>query len=350
MGVDLSDLVSEIRRDLTFTEIKGKKVAVDAYNAIYQFLAAIRQYDGTPLMNREGKITSHLNGLFYRTVNLLEQGVIPIYVFDGKPPEIKAQELENRRKLKEEAMKKLERAKEEGKIEEVRKYSQMTSRLTSSMANEGKRLLSLMGIPTVQAPSEGEAEAAYMNSQGLVYAAASQDYDSLLFGATRLIRNLTISGKRKLPNKDAYVEVKPEVIEADLLLKKLGITRDELIDIAILIGTDYNPDGIKGIGPKRAYKLIKTYKRIEDIDKKEFDLELIDFDYKKIREMFLRPEVVLPKEPLDLGDVNVQGVVDFLVKENDFSEDRVVAALERLQRAMREVKESKRQTGLDQWF
>ncbi|WP_287690410.1 flap endonuclease-1 [Metallosphaera javensis (ex Sakai et al. 2022)] len=349
MGVDLSDLVSDIKRDLNLAEVKGKKVGIDAYNAIYQFLAAIRQYDGTPLMNRQGKVTSHLNGVFYRTVNLLEEGIIPIYVFDGKPPELKAQELENRKRIKEEAEKKLEKAKESGKLEEVRKYSQMTSRLTTDMARESKELLEYMGIPTVQAPSEGEAEAAFLNSKGIVYASASQDYDSLLFGAERLIRNLTISGKRKLPNKDVYVEVKPEIIESGILLKKLEITREQLIDIAILVGTDYNPEGIKGIGPKKAYKLIKTYKKIENIDKKELP-EPIYFDYEKIRELFLKPQVVLPSVSLELGDPDPSKIIQFLVNENDFNEERVRGAIERLQKAMKEIRDIKRQTGLDQWF
>ncbi|WP_240938904.1 flap endonuclease-1 [Metallosphaera hakonensis] len=342
--------MAEVKRELSLSEVKGKKVGIDAYNAIYQFLAAIRQFDGTPLMNREGKVTSHLNGVFYRTVNLLEEGIIPIYVFDGKPPEMKSQELENRRKIKEEAERKLERAREEGKIEEVRKFSQMTSRLTSDMAKESKELLGFMGIATVQAPSEGEAEAAYLNSKGLTFASASQDYDSLLFGAIRLIRNLTISGKRKLPNKDIYIEIKPEIIDSSLLVKKLEITREQLIDIAILVGTDYNPDGVKGIGPKKAYRLIKTFKRIENIDKKELDPEMIKFDYKKIREMFLNPEVSLPSVPLDLRDPDPEKIIQFLVKENDFNEERVKGAIQRLQKAMRDLRDMGRQTGLDQWF
>ncbi|ABP94389.1 flap endonuclease 1 [Metallosphaera sedula] len=300
-------------------------------------------------MNRQGKVTSHLNGVFYRTVNLLEEGIIPIYVFDGKPPELKAQELENRRKMKEEAEKKLEKAKESGKVEEMRKYSQMTSRLTTDMAKESKELLEYMGVPTVQAPSEGEAEAAYLNAKGITYASASQDYDSLLFGAEKLIRNLTISGKRKLPNKDVYVEVKPELIETASLLKKLEITREQLIDIAILVGTDYNPDGVRGIGPKKAYKLIKTYKKIENIDKRELP-EPIYFDYEKIRELFLKPQVTLPSTPLELSDPDPSKIIQFLVNENDFNEERVRGTIERLQKAMKEIKDIKRQTGLDQWF
>ncbi|QKR01027.1 flap endonuclease-1 [Metallosphaera tengchongensis] len=350
MGVDLTDLVLDVKRELNFAEIKGKKVSIDAYNAIYQFLAAIRQPDGTPLMNREGKVTSHLNGIFYRTVNLIEEGVIPVYVFDGKPPEMKAEELEKRRRFKEEAEKKLEKAKQIGRIEEMRKYSQMSSRLTGEMAHQSKELLELMGVPTVQAPSEGEAEAAYLNYSGYTFAAASQDYDSILFGATRLIRNLTITGKRKLPNKDIYVEIKPEVIEADTLFKKLGITREELIDVAILIGTDYNPEGIKGIGPKTAYKLIKTYKSIENINKKDLDPSQIYFDYKKIRDLFLKPQVSSPSSSLELGSPDAEKVIGMLVKEFDFNEERVKNTLNRLEKAIKELKGIGRQTGLDQWF
>ncbi|MFP3204380.1 MAG: flap endonuclease-1 [Metallosphaera yellowstonensis] len=349
MGVDLSDLTSEVKREVNPSELRGKKISIDAYNALYQFLAAIRQPDGTPLMDRKGRVTSHLNGVFYRTVNLIEEGVIPVYVFDGKPPELKMEELENRRRLKEEAERKLVKAKELGKLEEMRKYSQMSSRLTKGMAEESKELLSRMGVPIVNAPSEGEAEAAYLNYKNITFAAASQDYDSLLFGAKRLIRNLTITGKRKLPNKDVYVEIKPEMIELDELLRKLGLTREQLIDVAILIGTDYNPDGIKGIGPKTAYKLIRTYKSIEAIDRRELNPELI-YDYKKIREIFLKPEVVEPSESLELRDPDKEKVMDMLVGEYDFNEERVKNALARLEKAIREVKSLGRQTGLDQWF
>lgn len=301
-------------------------------------------------MDRTGRVTSHLNGVFYRTVNLIEEGIIPVYVFDGKPPELKMEELEKRRKLKEEAEKKLSKAKELGKVEEIRKYSQMTSRLTKEMSEESRELLKRMGVPTVDAPSEGEAEAAFLNYRGLTYATASQDYDSLLFGAKRLIRNLTITGRRKLPNKDVYVEVKPEIIELEELLRKLGLTREQLIDVAILIGTDYNPNGIKGIGPKTAYRLIKTYKSIERINKGELDPELIYFDYNKIREAFLKPEVAEPKGSLELGDPDVDKVVDMLVNEYDFNEERVRNALARLEKAIKDLRSLSRQTGLDQWF
>ncbi|WP_229572507.1 flap endonuclease-1 [Saccharolobus caldissimus] len=351
MGVDLADLVKEVKREISFAEIKGKKVSIDAYNALYQFLAAIRQPDGTPLMDSQGRITSHLSGLFYRTINILEEGIIPIYVFDGKPPEEKRAELERRKKIKEEAEKKLEKAKVEGKVEDMRKYSQAAIKLTNEMVDESKKLLENMGIPVIQAPSEGEAEAAYLNLIGITWASASQDYDSILFGAKRLIRNLTITGKRKLPNKDVYVEITPEIVETDLLLKKLGITREQLIDIAILIGTDYNPGGIKGIGPERALKIIKKYGKIEKaIEYGEIPKRDITFDINEIRNLFLNPQVIKPEKNIDLGEPDENKILEILVKEHNFSEDRVKNGIQRLLKAIREAKGMSRQTGLDQWF
>ncbi|BDC19085.1 flap endonuclease-1 [Acidianus sp. HS-5] len=302
-------------------------------------------------MDSQGRITSHLSGIFYRTISLLEEGIIPIYVFDGKPPELKSQELERRRKIKEEAEEKLEKAKKEGETKELKKYSQMATRLTNDMAEEGKRLLEAMGIPVVQAPSEGEAEAAYLCSQGYTWAAASQDYDSLLFGANKLIRNLTLTGKRKLPKKDVYVEIKPEIIELDDLLKKIGITREQLIDIGILIGTDYDPDGIKGIGPVTALRIIKKYGNIEKaVEKGELPKYILELNINEIRSVFINPPAVKPETSLDLKEPNEEEIKKILIDEHNFSEDRVKSGIERLTRAGKEAKGASRQSGLDQWF
>jgi len=211
MGVNLGDLIPRTKVDLK--NLSGKIVAIDAYNALYQFLAIIRQPNGTPLKDRSGKITSHLSGLFYRTCNLLELGIKPIYVFDGIPPEMKEAEIRRRSKIKEEAEVKYERALREGRIEEARMYAQMTSRLKDYMAEDSKTLLTRMGVPWIQAPSEGEAQAAHLAKKGDADYCASQDFDSLLFGAPRLLRNLTISGRRKLPRKNVYLEITPEIVE-----------------------------------------------------------------------------------------------------------------------------------------
>jgi len=343
MGVNLGDIVPKTKIDLK--SLSGKVVAIDAYNALYQFLAIIRQPDGTPLKDHTGKITSHLSGLFYRTCNLLEMGIKPVYVFDGVPPEMKEAEIKRRSKIKEEAQIKYEKALKEGRIEEARMYAQMTSRLKDYMAEDSKNLLSRMGVPWVQAPSEGEAQAAHLTIKGDADYCASQDFDSLLFGAPSLLRNLTISGRRKLPRKKVYIEVTPEIVEMARILKELGITRDQLIDVGILLGTDFNPEGVKGIGPKTALKLIKKYgsleKVLEKIENAEFPV-----DPREIKEFFLHPKVT-DDYVLVWKNPDVDEVVNFLCGEKDFSEERVRKAL---QKAAKGMEKAKTKTTLDSWF
>ncbi len=344
MGTDLKPLIKA--KEIRLESLAGKVIAIDAYNALYQFLATIRGYTGEPLMDAHGRVTSHLSGLFYRSVNLLASGIKPVYVFDGKPPALKHAELENRRRIKEEALSKYEEAIQEGRLEDARKYAQATSMLKDYMVSDAKRLLTLMGIPYVEAPSEGEATAAYLTIAGLAYATASQDYDSLLFGTRRLVRNLTISGRRKLPNKNVYVDVNPEIIELDELLRELGISREALVDVAILIGTDFNPDGFKGIGAKKALQLIKRYGRLEDIDVEGLRDELKMLDYNAIREVFLKPEVAEPSNVnITFREVDEQGITRFLCDEHNFSRDRVGNAIKRLNEAIRV-----RSSSLEQWF
>jgi len=325
--------------------LSGKSIAIDAYNALYQFLAIIRQPDGTPLKDNTGRITSHLSGLFYRTANLVEMDIKVVYVFDGVPPALKEVEIKRRTKVKAEALIKYERALQEGRIEEARTYAQMTSRLKDYMAEDSKRLLTQMGVPWVQAPSEGEAQAAHLAKKGDTNYCASQDYDSLLFGAPTLLRNVTISGRRKLPRKPVYVEVVPEIIELDQLLKELNVTREQLIDIGILVGTDFNPEGVKGIGPKTALKLIKQHgsldKLLPTLKEAEFPAEP-----QRIREIFLNPKVT-DNYKLTWKDPNVEGVVDFLCRERDFSEERVRKALQKMTEGLRKAKGK---VTLEKWF
>ncbi len=349
MGVNLKDIIPEEAKKVIddLRELSRKVITLDAYNALYQFLAAIRQPDGTPLMDSQGRVTSHLSGLFYRTINLMENGIKPVYVFDGKPPELKAAEIERRRQVREEAAKRYEEALRRGDLEAARRYAQASGRLTQDMVEEAKRLLDAMGVPWVQAPAEGEAQAAYMARRGDAWAVGSQDYDSLLFGSPRLVRNLTISGRRKLPRKNIYVEIKPELIELDKLLEKLGITREQLIDIAILIGTDYNPDGVKGVGPKKAYMLIKTYGSIERVAKM-FPSTAFPIDPVEIRKMFLNPQVT-SNYKIEWREPDEKKIHEILVEEHDFSEKRVKNAVERLRKAYREYFRG-RQMGLEAWF
>lgn len=324
--MNLRDLVPKTTIDLK--NLSGKSIAIDAYNALYQFLAIIRQPDGTPLKDSTGKVTSHLSGLFYRTANLVQMGIKPVYVFDGTPPALKEVEIKRRARIKEQALVHYERALKEGKIEEARTYAQATSRLKDYMTADSKRLLTQMGVPWIQAPSEGEAQAAYLAKKGDTDYCASQDYDSLLFGAPRLIRNVTISGRRKLPRKNVYIEVTPQIVELDQVLKQLNITHKQLIDVGILMGTDFNPDGIKGVGPKTAVKLIQQHGTLEKaastLKQAEFPVEP-----KRIREIFQHPKVT-DNYHLTWKEPNVEGVVNFLCRERDFSEDRVRKALKKM--------------------
>jgi len=343
LGVKLREIVP--KRAIKLEYLTGKTIAIDAYNAIYQFLSIIRQPNGTPLKDHTGKVTSHLSGLLYRTSKLLELGIKPIYVFDGTPPVLKSAEIKRRSKVKEEALIKYKKAIKEGKIEEARKYAQATSRLKNYMQEDSKKLLSLMGLPWIQAPSEGEAQAAYLTKKGEADYCASQDYDSLLFGAPKLIRNVTISGKRKLARRNSYINISPEIIELKKILTEYKITFEQLIDLSILIGTDFNPMGIKGLGPKTALKLIKEYGTFAKV-LPHIKNNQIQFDPKQIQEIFLNPKIT-DNYILKWKEVDINGVIDFLCREKDFSEERVSKALIKIQEGSKEIKEK---TTLEQWF
>ena len=346
MGVtELGKLIGkEVRREIKLESLAGRCIALDAYNALYQFLASIRQPDGTPLMDHAGRITSHISGLFYRTINLLEAGVKPVYVFDGKPPEFKLAEIEERKKIKEKAIEEAIKAIKEGRRDEAVKYMKRAVFLTSEMVEDAKKLLSYMGVPWVQAPSEGEAQASYMAKKGHCWAVGSQDYDSLLFGSPRLVRNLAVSPKRKMGEE--VVEVSPELIELDAVLKALRLkNREQLIDLAILLGTDYNPDGVPGVGPQKALKMVWEFGSLEKM--LETVLKGVSFpvDPLEIKRFFLNPPVT-DDYSIDIKKPDEGRLVDFLVKEHDFSEERVQRALERLQRALGKLKTS----SLDSFF
>jgi flap endonuclease-1 len=323
LGVDLADIIHE--EPTTLDALSNKTLAVDAYNTLYQFLAIIRQPDGTPLKDRTGRVTSHLSGLLYRTANLMEKRMKLVFVFDGKPPELKEMEIRRRRVVKEEAAIRYERAIKEGRLQEARTYAQATSQLKGMMVDDAKRLLDALGVPWIQAPSEGEAQAAFMAARGDVWGVASQDHDSLLFGAPRMTKNLAITGRRKLPRRDAYVEVEPMLVELAKVLRELSLTREQLVDVGILIGTDFNPDGVKGIGPKTAVKLIHENRNLENVISKNPEIK-ISPNPDSIRRIFLEPKV---REDYSLKwlKLDEEKVVAFLCGERDFSEDRVRKAL-----------------------
>lgn len=345
MGVDFGDIVQ--RQTISLESLGGRIIAFDAFNIIYQFLASIRQEDGTPLMDFKGNPTGHLSGLFYRNVRLVENGIRPAYVFDGPPPKFKEKEIERRQEVKKEAESKWREALDYGRLEEAKKFAQATSRLTKEMVEEAKQLLSAMGIPCIQALSEGEAQAAFMAQKGVVYASASQDYDSLLFGSPKLLRNLSITGKRKVPRQDRYVTVEPEELNLEDTLSALGISREQLITLGILIGTDFN-EGVKGVGPKTALKIVKEHTSLKAASayvKTKYDYEFPE-DVEKIFDFFRYPEATEDYK-LRFGNLDKSAISSLLVDMHDFSQERVGRILESMEKA---IKEKSVQKKMEDWF
>lgn len=332
-------------RNLAIEDLAGRRIAFDGHNILYQFLAIIRGRRGEPLRDREGRVTSHLSGLVYRNSNLMEAGVRIIYVFDGKPHRFKTEIIKDRKQARDEARVSYEAALREGKPEEAWRYAQRAATVRTDIISDAKRLLTLMGVPWVQAPGEGEAQSAYMAEKGDAWGAASQDFDSLLFGAPRLLRNLSITGRRKLPRKNLYIRIEPEMIELYRLLEELGITREQLIDIGILIGTDYNPKGVKGVGPKTALKLLRKHGSIE---KTIPYLKNADFPHpvEEIRELFMSP-MTTDNYALEWEKPDAEGVIDYLCGEHDFSRGRVLKAVEKMEKGFKRGKE---RVTLERWF
>ena len=328
MGVKFKDIVSP--EEISLKDLEGRTVAIDAYNTIYQFLSGIRQRDGSPLMDQNGNVTSHLSGILYRTASIVDKGIKPIYVFDGDSSEYKAKTIEQRRAIKEEAMEKWEEAKAAGNIEEARKFAIRTSRMSPYILESSKKLLDYMGIPYVQAEGEGEAQGAYMVEQGDAWAVASQDYDCLLFGAPRIVRNLTLSGG--LSNL--------EYLELEKVLNEIDLTREQLIDVALMVGTDFN-EGIHGIGAKTGLKLIRN-NTLEDILVQKGITE-VEVEPDELRNIFLKHDVNTDYE-IKFKSAKKDKLVEFMCEEHGFSESRVLNVTEKLKKL------SSTQKSLEDWF
>jgi len=324
MGVQIFDIL--LKKEIEIESLSGKTIAVDAFLWLHQFLSIIRQPDGTPLMDSKGKITSHLSGIFYRSAKLVDNGLKLVYVFDGPAHEFKRSTIEERKALKEQAEIRWQGALAIGDEKEARKAAQMTSKLTDEMINQSKFLINLMGIPIIQAPSEGEAQCAYLCQKDLVYGVSSQDSDSLLFNSPRLIRNLSMTGKRKLPRQDVYIEIKPELIELDNTLKSLGVSREQLIIIGMLVGSDYNP-GIKGYGPKKALELVKKEKTLKNVLKKiEWNCET---PAEEIYNFYLNPPIE-KNVKIEFEQPQPEKILNFMVDEHEFSQERVEKVIKSL--------------------
>jgi flap endonuclease-1 len=343
MGVNISDIV--VKNEITLKELTGKKLGVDSHNMMYQFLASIRGQDGLPLTDSHGNVTSHLSGLFYRTISLMNDGVFPVFVFDGMPSELKKETLKKRREVRTDAEKKATEALHEGSLEEAQKMGSRALKLTKEMILEAKTLLKLMGIPLIEAPEEGEAQASVMVEKKQLNGVISQDFDCLLFGASELYRNIGFSGKRKVAGKNFYVEVKPQRISLEETLTELKLTRQKLIWLGILVGTDFN-EKFPRIGPKTALKLVRECNSFEDVIKEtEFTP---DFDYLEIEKMFSNPtskEIEL--KDLEFKAVDKKALLEFLVEKHDFSLERVEGTIDSF---IRKRDETEKQKSMAQWF
>ncbi|XP_017078139.1 flap endonuclease 1 [Drosophila eugracilis] len=335
----IADLAPQAIRESEIKNFFGRKVAIDASMCLYQFLIAVRS-EGAQLATVNGDPTSHLMGMFYRTIRLLDNGIKPVYVFDGKPPDLKSGELAKRAERREEAEKALKAATDAGDDAEIEKFNRRLVRVTKEHAREAKELLSLMGVPYVDAPCEAEAQCAALVKAGKVYATATEDMDALTFGSTKLLRYLTYSEARKMPVKEFSYEK---------LLEGLSINSREFIDLCILLGCDYC-ESIKGIGPKRAIELINNYRDIETIldnlDTSKYTVPE-NWNYKVARELFIEPQVA-NAEAIDLKWVepDEEGLVKFLCGDRQFSEERVRNGAKKLLKS----KQAQTQVRLDSFF
>ncbi|MBN2458482.1 flap endonuclease-1 [Candidatus Woesearchaeota archaeon] len=344
MGLNVKDIIPS--KEISLDDLSNKRLAVDTYNLLYQFLTTIRQPDGSPLLDSKGRITSHLNGLFSRTMNLLQKGIRLAFVFDGAPPALKAQERERRSRLKKEAMQEYEIAKECHDISAMKKHAGRTARLEPEMVEEAKELIRAMGMPVVQAPSEGEAQAAYMAKKGDVYATVSQDFDTLLYSTPFLVRNLSITGRRKKAGRLGFDTIKPELISLSDVRNRLGLDSEHMVILGMLVGTDYNYGGIKGIGPVKALKILKECGN--DFDalfarvgwEEHFGMPWTDVYY-TFRNMPVTDDYCLEWADPDLGMVT-----EILCDRHDFSRERVENAFSKLS----DTRSERSQKGLGEFF
>jgi len=344
MGVALTELL--LIRDIELGLLQNKVLVVDTPMWLYQFLSSIRQRDGSLLTDSKGQVTSHLMGLITRISNLSQQNISLAFVFDGEPPKLKHLTLEKRKEIKLEAQKKFEKAQEKADLNLMKKYAARTSRLTGEMIKEARKLVEAFGLPAIEASSEAEAQASLIVKNGDAYAIATNDADALLFEAPRIIRNLNMAGKKKRANKLSYEIINPDLIVLEDNLKHLGISQDQLTVLAMLIGTDYNTGGIKGIGPKTALKMVKQYgNNFENLFNEVKWNDFFDFEWQEVFDL-IKNMPVNNDYNLKWTNADEEKIVRLLVDEHDFSEERVRNQIEGLVKE----KKSKSQKGLGEFF
>ncbi len=324
MGCNLKDLAEAVPIELS--DLDGQRIGVDVFLNAYQFLTAMTGSDGKPLTNSDGVATSHLMGFLDRATTMIQAGIDPVFIFDGRPDQLKRQTLDERRARKDIAKAKWRAAVESGDEKAAKKLGPQTAEYTPVMVEQTKRLFDTLGVVWIEAPMEAEGAGAVRCARGEIAAVASQDWDTLLYGSPVMIRNLMAHGTRRFGRV-----IHAQRVELATLLETHQLTQAQLVDLGIMVGTDFHP-GIRGIGPKTGLKLIKEYGTVEAVcaaKEKEIPAKLDE-----IRQLFHNHPTGddhLPEHTI----ANEKSLREFLQEEMGFSERRLTRALDRLRDAGR---------------
>ena len=328
MGVKIQDLI--IRTPLEISQLAGKTMAIDGPNIIFSlfsFSYKNQQFDLTNTMtDRTQRVISHLYGLLYRVNFFYHKKILPLFCFDGRVSDLKRmitkdqlQDFRVTRQWYQEAM-------AQGNLKRAREIALGKEFLWSNIIDESKQLLNALGVPYIDSPASAESQCAYLVNSQIVQYANSQDFDSLLFGCPRTIQNLSKSLKRKVQGKWIYTKVTPYLVDLHSILQTLQLDQFQLVDLALLIGTDYN-SGVKNIGPKTALFLIKKYHSLEEFmrsEKQKYDFshltqEIID----RVRKIFLFPDVLETIGSLQWELPNKGKVIELLCEDHRLNKERV---------------------------
>ncbi|SDC23181.1 flap endonuclease-1 [Natrinema hispanicum] len=311
--------------EIPFDDIEGV-VAVDAHNWLYRYLTTtVKWTDSETYTTADGTEVANLVGIVQGLPKFFENDVTPVMVFDGGPSELKDDEIESRREQRRSYEEQLETARKEGDAVAIAQLESRTQRLTPTIQETSRELLRLLDVPIVEAPAEGEAQAAHMAKRGDADYVGSEDYDALLFGAPRTLRQLTSKGD-------------PELMDLEATLDHHDLTLEQLIDAAILIGTDFN-EGVSGIGPKTALSEIADHGDLWSVLEARGDhIEHAD----RVRQLFRDPNVTDDYEFETTLEPDLAAAREYVTEEWGVDEDEVARGFER-------IEESVTQTGLDRW-
>lgn len=328
MGVKLQDLVNKVSID--FSKLAGKIIAIDAPNIVMSlFNFARKNPDGTPaglILDRTQRPISHLYGLLYRTNFFYSKKIFPIYCFDGLDSDLKKLKTKDRLNDFLFTEKLYNYLIQSGNRENARQIAMSREYMWPNIIKESKQLLGALGVPCINSPASAESQCAQLVKDKVAYCSNSQDFDSLLFGCPRTVRNLSKSLKRKVHGRWTYQKITPVQIDLKKSLKSLGINQFQLVDAAILIGTDYFP-GIKKVGPKHAHKFALKYKSLETViqeEKNNYDFSSLTSDIiSKVRKIFLLPEVIKNYQNIRWDYPNELKTLSLLCEEHHLNSERV---------------------------